>query len=335
MVTLVYNHYSTTQNAWNGAQSIGPGNVPSVALEDDGLCVVVWIDGHEIKEYICGAPVAEFSYSGNVVNQWITFDASLSRDDDGQIVLYEWDFDSDGIIDSNNVSHNIQFTRLGPIDVTLKVTDDDNRSNSITITIHVTDGIQNERPMASFTTGTQVPSTGNLTRVNVDASASSDADGTITDYLWDINDDGTFEVVTSDPQATLYMPVGLTPLRLVVVDDDLARGEAISTVNVSGINGGAPELIVRINGGPGAGSVTSDELIPNIDCVNSSEPTTECRSPYREDSEILLTAVSFKTNPTYTWLGCDSEGLIPAPGIGSYCRISFFWDNRRYSYDDG
>ena len=67
----------------------------------------------------------------------ITFDASGSQDPNGVIVLYEWDFDGDGIYEASSNSPLIQHTWGDAFEgnVTLKVTD--NNGQTATDTAHV------------------------------------------------------------------------------------------------------------------------------------------------------------------------------------------------------
>ena len=59
----------------------------------------------EAIEITFKAPTAEANgpYAGNV-GETITFDATASYDPDGEIVLYEWDFESDGVYDASGVT---------------------------------------------------------------------------------------------------------------------------------------------------------------------------------------------------------------------------------------
>ena len=73
-------------------------------------------------------PVANANgpYSGTAGTA-ITFDASISHDPDGDIVLYEWDWDNDGIYDNSTTSPTITHTWNTEFSgsITLMVTDND------------------------------------------------------------------------------------------------------------------------------------------------------------------------------------------------------------------
>jgi hypothetical protein len=86
-------------------------------------------------------PVAEFTWTPQnpIQSQDITFDASNSYDPDGTIMVYEWDWNNDGISDENHTTPTA--THVWPeadtYQVTLKVTDDQGATNTITKTVTV------------------------------------------------------------------------------------------------------------------------------------------------------------------------------------------------------
>jgi len=68
--------------------------------------------------------------------------------------------------------------------------------------------------------------------VGLDASASSDRDGKIVEYAWDIGADGTFDVVSADSVATVGpFEAGPLPVTLRTVDD-AGRSDAVMRVLV-------------------------------------------------------------------------------------------------------
>ncbi len=88
-------------------------------------------------------PVASFLQSAEVANVGtpIEFDPSGSFDPDGEIILYEWDVDSDGTYESSADSASaLSHTYLEPgtFNVTLKVTDNDMLTDTDTKRITVT-----------------------------------------------------------------------------------------------------------------------------------------------------------------------------------------------------
>ncbi len=88
-------------------------------------------------------PIAAFTESAHAVpaGTSIEFDPSESYDLGGEIVLYEWDFDDDGIYDQSTTSPDIvSFTYMNPgtYNVTLRVTDNDGLTNTATDTKTIT-----------------------------------------------------------------------------------------------------------------------------------------------------------------------------------------------------
>jgi PKD repeat protein len=64
----------------------------------------------------------------------INFDASGSSDSDGSIILYEWDFDTDGTYDASGVTITHAYSTPGTYTVTLRVTDNDGLTDTCTDT---------------------------------------------------------------------------------------------------------------------------------------------------------------------------------------------------------
>jgi outer membrane protein assembly factor BamB len=90
-------------------------------------------------------------------NTSVRFDASRSRDLDGTISSYAWDFDGDGVTDATGVQPRHTFTTAGYQMVSLTVTDDDNKSTTAHTPIHVS------RPSAWHSWGDNPANTGTNT----------------------------------------------------------------------------------------------------------------------------------------------------------------------------
>ncbi|OGF55780.1 MAG: hypothetical protein A2Z21_03860 [Candidatus Fraserbacteria bacterium RBG_16_55_9] len=84
-------------------------------------------------------PIPDFVFSPSQPKpgEMVTFDASASRDPDGQITRYEWDFNADGKSDAFEVQAKFTFAHPGDYAVTLKVIDNDGNSASIRKTVPV------------------------------------------------------------------------------------------------------------------------------------------------------------------------------------------------------
>ena len=84
-------------------------------------------------------PIANFTYypENPVVNQTITFNASLSYDPDGTVVNYEWGFGDGNVTNTTEETINHSYSEARSYEVTLTVTDDDGATNSISKPITV------------------------------------------------------------------------------------------------------------------------------------------------------------------------------------------------------
>ncbi len=156
----------------------------------------------------------------------VGFDASASNDPDGHITSYTWNF-GDGQNGVGAEGFHI-YENAGTYTAILTVTDNDGAmaTASQVITVSAPDNIA---PTVSFTA---TPDSGEepLTVV-LNATSSSDADGTITAYDWDFGDGsphGTGSVVTHT-----YSTAGSYVVVLTVTDDEGAENSAARTIDVS------------------------------------------------------------------------------------------------------
>lgn len=86
------------------------------------------------------APIAQFSFSPGIpsTGEQIRFDGSASRDPDGSIVTYEWDFNGDGTTNATGQKPLYTgYSSPGTQNVTLTVTDDGGLSNTYSREIDV------------------------------------------------------------------------------------------------------------------------------------------------------------------------------------------------------
>jgi PKD repeat protein len=193
----------------------------------------------------------------------VNFDASGSSAPSSAITDYEWDLDGDGIFnetdngeDGFQGSDSAQMTYFvsGSVDVSVLVTNDYNLSNAGSINIMPT-MVPNQAPVASIVADV---SSGNLPLgVNFDASASFDPDGSIVNYEWDFDGDGTYESSTGTSPFSGFVyetPGAFDPV--VRVTDDMG---AMDTASVSESGGTA----LDVNRAPVA-SIQADTLSGNL-----------------------------------------------------------------------
>jgi len=194
-----------------------------------------YIDDFWITEYGGGnqPPVASFTWTPQYPNpgQTITFDASASYDPDGSIVLYEWDWDNNGIYDESStnpiVTHT--WTQEGSYPVILRVTDNNDTTDIITKIVFIYTG--NIPPVADFSWTPEFPH--HDVTVTFDASASYDPDGNIVLYEWDWDNNGIYDESSSNPIVThTWTQEGSYPVTLRVTDDNNSTGIMTKTVEV-------------------------------------------------------------------------------------------------------
>jgi len=166
----------------------------------------------------------------------VNLDAASSSDSDGIIVEYAWDVDGDGAYDkfTDDPTYTYTYNAASDYDATVRVTDDDGAQDTDTIVIAV-----NAPPIADLRA---TPSEGEkgLT-VFYDASSSSDPDGSITDYEWDLDDDEIFNEVGDEEDARgapsvlqVYPNAGYYTVTVRVTDDGGAWDEDDASVTVHG-----------------------------------------------------------------------------------------------------
>lgn len=191
---------------------------------------------------VVGNPRAAFTFSPGTPNigDTVSFDGTGSRDPGGSIASYDWSFGDGSNGSGAQPTHS--YATGGDKTVTLTVTASlDGRTDSATRTVHV-----NVPPRASFVFAAvnapagQDPFTPVLgQQVAFSAQASSDPDGSIVSWAWDLGT-GTFGAPASVSWLlTNFTTAGRKDIRLKVTD-----------------NGGASTITTtsfRVNSPPAAG----------------------------------------------------------------------------------
>lgn len=175
----------------------------------------------------------------------VSFDGSESYDPNGgSIADFEWDFDGDDTFSEageeaaaqGDPTPQFTYNSAGTFNAGLRVTDDGGLTDEATVTITV-DG--NEPPVADIQAA---PGEGDPPLpVSFDASGSSDPDGSIANYEWDLDGDGVFgetgpeaDAAGNDTAAFTYDSPGVHMATVRVTDDDNATDEAAASVKAFG-----------------------------------------------------------------------------------------------------
>lgn len=174
-------------------------------------------------------PVANANgpYNGTV-NVALSFDGTASSDPDGTIISYSWDF-GDGTMGSGATPSHI-YSTANIFNVTLTVTDDAGATDSIGTTANIVPVVVNLPPVADA----NGPYSGAVgVALMFDATASTDADGTIVSYDWDFGDGNTGTGVTPSHS---YGLAGNYTVSLTVIDDAGATDSSTTTASIGIVN---------------------------------------------------------------------------------------------------
>ena len=168
-------------------------------------------------------------YAGTV-SVAISFNGAASRDPDGSVVSYLWNF-GDGAT-ASGVTAMHAYTAAGSYTVRLTVTDNDGLTNSASTTAQVSDGTGLQPPVAN-PAGPYHGTT--ASPVAFDGSASSDPDGTIVSYDWTFGDGGT---ASGAKPTHAYSAVGTYTVTLTVTDDTGRKATATTSASIQAANTG-------------------------------------------------------------------------------------------------
>ena len=173
-------------------------------------------------------PVVVFTFTPEHPNQFeaVRFDASESFDPDGEIVSYQWDFDGDGIIDTEaaepiaiyEYKSGGRFTpRLYAVDA---LSEQAMRERAIDV---------NTVPIVQFQISSFAP---NELELVTFTDLSHDGDGTIVQWSWDFGDETISDQVSP---SHVYQDSGVMEVTLTVTDELGAIGTALASINVGNL----------------------------------------------------------------------------------------------------
>ncbi|GAK53856.1 PKD domain protein [Candidatus Moduliflexus flocculans] len=214
--------------------------------------------------FINTPPVPRLNLSKTIaaVGETLTLNAEGSIDSDGDIIEYAWDFGDMATASGEEVTHEWQAP--GTYTIRLRVTDDADLSNSAVI--EETQIIINAPPVAQATYRAIIAA---QEEVPFDGAVSSDPDGTIRKYVWNMGDGAEKE---GEKITHAYADPGLYTVRLTVTDNtDTANNTTFTTfevrVNQPPVPMAGDDQIVNSSLVKFDGSASSDTDDPIIDYV--------------------------------------------------------------------
>ncbi len=177
------------------------------------------------------------------VGKPIRFLADESEDPDGELREIWWDF-GDGAA-AEGVAADHAYATPGTYQVVLTVSDDDDAVATLAQSVRVWPA--DTAPRAAFAaypvseSGVRLPrGLREGDRVLLDAGDSTDLDGAIVEYSWDVGADGEFELTTADSVATVGpLDAGSHPVTLRAIDDS---GRSTAVMRVVVVARSAPPL---------------------------------------------------------------------------------------------
>ena len=242
-----------------------------------------------IQVVVNDPPLADAGQDRWVTASEVQFDGGASRDPDGRIVAWRWEF-GDGTRGDGRTANHV-YPAPGVYPVTLTVSDDSGTA-SATAQARVQVRI-NARPIADAGPDRLVAPG---QEIRFDGSASADPDGKVVDYRWDFGDGGS---ATGVAVTHAYARPGRYQVRLQVRDDS-GHPEAV----------GYADAIVRVDAQPSAVAgpdrlvAPGDEL--TLDGSVSSDPDGD-RLTYRwdfsdgqESRDAAVVRRSFAESGVYT-----------------------------------
>jgi len=188
--------------------------------------------------------------TSGVAPLYVNFAASAT-DPDGYIARYEWDFDGDGVYDTNTqgvstTTHT--YTNPGTYNAKVRITDNGGASavsNSVTIRVN---SYANQPPVIS--SFNWQPSIAKALQPVTFSVTASDPDGSVSQYRFDFDGNGTYDATTTTlPISYTYDTPGIYTAMVEAMDNDGATVSSEIAVTVDAVDNSSQEIVTVKGGG--------------------------------------------------------------------------------------
>lgn len=197
------------------ANALGNSGASPEVQADDGMVFSI-AGGGASQEVFPLTAVLTLSQDIVETSEAITLDASASQAGAGEIILYEWDLNGDGVFDESSAESTLThaFDDDGVTFIQARITDNQGESALSEVLFLV---VVNQQPVARFAADFDSNAEGSLLQF---VDSSMDNDGSIASWAWDFGDGYT----SKDPNPThIYNTGGTFFVTLSVTDDDGMR----------------------------------------------------------------------------------------------------------------
>ncbi|WP_191330303.1 PKD domain-containing protein [Frigoribacterium sp. ACAM 257] len=208
-------------SSWNSGSGYFAGSLDEAAVYSRPLDATTvaqhWALGADVPN---ASPTAAFTTTTTGLGA--SFDGRTSTDPDGTVASWAWNFGDGTTATGAQVDHT--YAAGGDYTVSLTVTDSLGAVSTTTATVSVVAPRVNAAPTASFTSAVD------HLAVALDASASTDADGRVAGWAWDLGDGTT---ATGATTSHTYAAAGTYTVTLTVTDDEGATATSTAPVTVA------------------------------------------------------------------------------------------------------
>jgi PKD repeat protein len=219
------------------------------------------------------------------VGEEATFDASEAA---GDIVEYRWDFTGDGSFDVTTDESTVTyaFEEPGEVTVALEVEDSDGETDTASIEVPV----REERPPSPEATFDWDPPA--IIAGDEITFIAANTTGDIAEFRWDFDDDGSFEVITSQTTATHTFDDDTNTVVTLEVEDVRGRTDTVSREIRIGERPGPRAALDSTPSNPDPGEETT------LDASASTDDIIEYRWDFDGDGTVDETTEA----PTTTYV---------------------------------